>query len=106
MTTGKKKKKKRKKEEKKQEENRRRSQSLRVRGHGVRPYLVGDAVEDLHGQIRHLGERVGREVKQHPPDLSVHTVEGHTWNTHTSSGHTHTQFIRTHTHHDTHTLLP
>lgn len=44
--------------------------------------LVRDAVEDLHGQIRHLGEGVCSEMEQHPPDLGVNTVEGHTWRRH------------------------
>lgn len=42
-------------------------------------YLVSDAVEDLHGQIRHLWKRVSCQVEQHPPDLGVNAVEGHTW---------------------------
>lgn len=44
--------------------------------------LVRDAVEDLHGQIRHLREGVCGEMEQHPPDLGVNTVEGHTWRRH------------------------
>lgn len=42
-------------------------------------HLVRDAVEDLHGQVRHLGEGVRGQVKQDPPDLSVNAVKRHAW---------------------------
>lgn len=44
---------------------------------GAGPYLVGDAVEDTHGQVGHIGVGVCGQVQQHTPDLRVDTVEGH-----------------------------
>lgn len=46
------------------------------RGSGRQADLVGDAVENLHGQVGHLREGVGGQVQQDPPYLRVDTVEG------------------------------
>lgn len=63
---------------------------------GTTAYLVCYAVEDLHGQVGHLRERVCSQMKQDPPDLSVNAVEGHTWNKKTqqkSNTRTHVQLM-------------
>lgn len=43
-----------------------------------RAHLVGNAVENLHGQVRDIGIGVGSEVKEHSPNLGVNAVETHT----------------------------
>lgn len=48
-------------------------------GAGERTHLVGDAVEHLHGQVRHVGVGVSCQVQQHAPYLRVHAVEGDAW---------------------------
>lgn len=49
-------------------------------------HLVGDAVEHLHGQVRHVGVGVSGQVQQHAPDLRVHAVEGDAWGRGDGSG--------------------
>ena len=69
-----KKKKKEEEEEKKKVEKKKEKEKEKRGGF----YLVRDAVEDLHGQVRDLWEGVRSQVEQHPPDLGVDAVEGHT----------------------------
>lgn len=68
------------------------SQKNTVMPGGTTAYLVCYAVEDLHGQVGHLRERVCSQMKQDPPDLSVNAVEGHTCNKKNGTGikHMHT----------------
>ena len=65
-------------EKKKKEEEEKKVEKKKEKEKRGGVYLVRDAVEDLHGQVRDLWEGVRSQVEQHPPDLGVDAVEGHT----------------------------
>lgn len=44
-------------------------------GRAPSTYLVGDAVEHFHGQVRHLWVGVSSQVQEDSPNLSVNTVK-------------------------------